>query len=111
MPVQIHKRPLRILRRDSGDAAIAISGTLDSYTAPCFGWQVLTLFARLTQTGTIEVYQQLRGSSTFGLTDTWTLTGGGRLRTSVQVTGERIRVLFTNGGTAQSPELVATLDT
>jgi len=114
MPAKIARRPLRILRSDSLDVALnpfpGAGSTIDSVGAPCFGWQVLTLFSRHTQACTIQVFQRLRANSTFQVTDTWVYAGAGVLRAVVQLTGEHVRVLFTNGGVAQSPELICAMD-
>ncbi len=109
MAVKPGKRPLRIFRRNALDAQLAIAGTADSFNAPSYGWEVVTLFMRLTQAGTLEVYQRLRSNSTYVLTDQYVFAAAGMLRDTVQVTGEHVRVLFTNGGVAQSPEILVGL--
>lgn len=109
MAVKPRKRPLRIFRRNSANALLGIGLTADSYNAPSYGWETLSLFMRLTQAGTLEVYQRMRSNSTYVMTDQYVLAAAGVVRDTVQITGEHVRVLFTNGGVAQRPEIVATL--
>jgi len=109
MSVKPPKRPLRVFRRNADDTQMIAGATADSYNAPSYGWEVATLFMRLTQAGTLAVYQRLRGSSTYVLTDQYAFLAAGVLRDTVQVTGEHIRVLFTNGGVAQTPEILVGL--
>jgi hypothetical protein len=85
---------------------VGIAGTVDSFGAPSYGWEVVTLFADLAQAGTVEVYQRLRGSSSWALTNQYVYAAAGILSDVVQVTGEQVRVLFTNGGVAQKPEMI-----
>lgn len=109
MAVKPRRRPCRILRLNSADTALIAAATADSYLAPSYGWEALTLAARLTQAGTVEVYQRMRSSSSWMLTDQYVFAAAGVLRDTVQITDELVRVLFTNGGVAQSPEILATL--
>ena len=114
MPARTSRRPLRILRydtTDNGGVPLAGGGLIDSFGAPCFGWQVLTIYLRVALASQIEVYQRLRANSAWALTDQWIFLGATTQRVVVRLTGEHVRVLFTNGVGPQTPELVCTLDT
>ncbi len=100
------RRPMRILRNNSASSQTAIAGTIDSFGAPSYGWTVVTILMTLTQAGTLEIYQRLRSDSSWTLTDQFVYAGAGVLRTSVQITGEQARALFTNGAVAQTPQLL-----
>lgn len=103
------RRPMRIFRRNSADSAIAIAGTAESYVAPSYGWTSIPISMRLTQAGTLEIYQRQRSSSSWMLTDQFVYAAAGVLRTTVQVTDEQVRALFTNGGVQQTPEILVGL--
>jgi hypothetical protein len=97
---------MRILRNNSASAQTGANATIDSFVAPSYGWTVVPILMTLTQAGTLEIYQRLRSNSSWSLTDQFILPAAGIVRTSVQITGEQVRALFTNGGVAQTPELL-----
>lgn len=99
------RRPLRFLRRDSTYANVGAGGTVTG-GAPSYGRTVVTIYMSLAQAGTLVVYQRLRANSTFAAVGTYPLAAAGVVSTSVQITGEHVEVIFTNGGVAQKPELL-----
>lgn len=104
------KRPLAILRRDSTGSSIGNGGTIDQEAAPCKGYEIALVHLRCpTANGTLAIQQRMRGSSTFVQTDTFSPGGAGWDGGAAIIVGEHIRCLFTNGATAQVPEILVTL--
>jgi len=102
--------PLKIWRRDATHAPVAGAGTIDSGVAPGYGWNTITAVMRLPAgSGTLEIQQKLRTSSTWATTDTLSLAGPGAISGVANRTGELVRAVFTNGAAPQTPEILVGL--
>lgn len=107
------RSPLRVFRRDSGDAVVAAAATVGPVGIPVYGFSSIVIFARFTAEGTITIQQYLRSGSTAVTTTTIAITaaGGGYISQSVEVTGEVANIRFTNDDSAnQTPEIIVTLE-
>lgn len=110
MPISaLNKRPYRFYRYDTTDGALGIAGVEDSGGAPSYGWETISIHMVLTQAGTLVVYQRLRASSTWAITNTFAYLAAGVLDTVIPVTAEMVKIIFTNGGVAQAPEILCGL--
>lgn len=111
MTTAIETRPLAIWRRDSADSAIGASAAVNSGVAPAYGWGAISVFMRCPGgAGTLTIEQRLRRSSTWVTTDTFALGAAGVVSDVAVRTGELVRLVFTNGGTQQTPEILVGLE-
>lgn len=103
------RRPLAFWRLDAAGSALGIGAAVNSGVAPAKGFEAMTVWMRLVQAGTLEIQQRLRASSTWVTTNTYALPGAGVVSDAVLRSGELVRAVFTNGGVAQTPELILEL--
>lgn len=104
------RQPLRVFRRDSGDAAIAQSGTSGPVGVPIYGFTSIVIFARTLAAGKIEISQYLKGSSTAIETDELSVAAAGAIAQTIEVVGEVANIVWTQqDATARKVEIIVSL--
>lgn len=106
--------PLPIYLRDSSDSQLGIAGVAADTPdmVPVAGFRTLRVFGRSpTDTWTLAVYGILKANGTAVLIDTLTCPVGGALDEAIDLGAyEFVKLVLTNGATAQRPEVRVVLE-
>lgn len=92
-------KPLVLVRSTTPLAADAASNLIPIWS--CLGWGTLRVYVESNVAGTLSIWQRER-SGTFRQTDSLAIAAATATSAEFTVTGEYIRIRYTNGATIQA---------
>lgn len=88
-----------LIDKDKREVVVSAGGTYNSWEIrSCKGFAQIQGFVLSSGSGTLDIYQSVDEGANFDLVDSFALTGGTTEKIVIDVYGEKVKLVFTDGG-------------